>query len=639
MSGSDEFLQKLLATFRVEAEEHVNAISSGLVELEKAVGTDEHAAWVEKVYREAHSLKGAARAVALTDIEAVCQAMEGVLAAFKRGRVTSSPDLFDALHEAADTVRARLSAPSPGSAAPPDVVERLARLKGSEEPVEPPTAVTEPAPSGQAAATEVTPARDTVRVSTAKLDSLSRQAEELVSARLAAEQRTADLRAVRDLVGRMRRDLAGVQPDMRLARDIHEVSKILGFVEGTGADLRSLEAGLASLARALEQDARALGAMVDTLREDVKRALMLPFSTVFDVLPRMVRDLSRDRGKEVDLALVGGDVETDRRILEEIKDPLVHLLRNALDHGIEPPAERERLGKSRRGTVTVTAARLDGGTLEVRVADDGAGIDLGAVRAAAIKLGVVTAKGPDQIDDRTALSLVFRSGVSTSPVITDLSGRGLGLAIVQEKVERLSGLAWVEANPGGGTVFRIRLPLTLATSRGVLVKAADRVFVLPTTHVERVARVPIEDIRTVENRETVTLDGRQVSLVRLDEVLGLPACGAAQGRGDITLVVLGTSSERVAFVVDEVLDEQEVLVKGLGPQLPRVPNVAGATILGSGKVVPVLSVPDLMKSAGRVGQTAARAASPPAASPKSILVVEDSITARMLVKSILESAG
>jgi two-component system chemotaxis sensor kinase CheA len=343
-------------------------------------------------------------------------------------------------------------------------------------------------------------------------------------------------------------------------------------------------------------------------------------------------------GKEVELTTQGGEVELDRRILEEMKDPLIHLVRNCIDHGIEKPEERERRKKSRRGLLRIAINPINGSKIEIQVSDDGAGIDVSKVKSAAVKRGIISQEEAAKLSEQEAFSLIFQSGVSTSHIITDISGRGLGLAIVREKTEKLNGMVSVESVENLGTTFRIVVPLTLATFRGVLVGVNDRLFVLPTTNVERVVRVDKEEIKTVENRETVLLNGMAVSLIRLGDVLGLPRTPTSGP--SVQIVVLGSAEKRMAFLIDEVLQEQEVLVKTLGRQLSRVRNVAGATVLGSGKVVPILNVPDLMKSAVKVTSTSVRTPAEEAQTKRrSVLVVEDSITARTLLKNILDSAG
>jgi two-component system chemotaxis sensor kinase CheA len=245
--------------------------------------------------------------------------------------------------------------------------------------------------------------------------------------------------------------------------------------------------------------------------------------------------------------------------------------------------------------------------------------------------------------DQDLLAQVFQSGITTSPIITELSGRGLGLAIVREKVEKLGGTVSVTSTPDLGTTFRIVLPLTVATFRGLLVRLGEALFVLPAMHVSRVLRLKQEEIKTVEGRETICLNGGAVSLARLSAVLELPSPTPVQGSAELLPIVLLSSADtRIAFLVDEVLGEQEVLLKGLGQQLSRVRNFAGATVLGNGRVAPILNVTDLMKSAIKSASSARRssdAVAGGAEAVRSVLVVEDSITTRTLLKNILETGG
>jgi two-component system, chemotaxis family, sensor kinase CheA len=370
--------------------------------------------------------------------------------------------------------------------------------------------------------------------------------------------------------------------------------------------------------------------------------LMLPLATLGGLLSKLVRDLCRDQGKEADLTIRGDEVTIDKRILEQLKDPLIHLLRNCIDHGIETPEERRRAGKPPRAAIVLTVSPVNSNQVEISVSDDGAGIDVEKVKAAAGRRGVVAPAASDHLDESAALALVFETDVSTSPMITQLSGRGLGLAIVREKAEKLGGRVAIESHRGSGTTLRMTLPLTLATFRGVLVESARRLFIVPTAQVERVTRFRREDVQTVEGRRTLALNGRAVALVDLDEVLQLPPAPQGRGAADARpVMVLGAADQRVAFAVDAVLDEREVLVKRFTRPLSRVRNVAGATVLGSGEVAPILNVADLLKSARKAGAVlrAPAAAAAPEAPAKRVLVVEDSITSRMLLKGILESAG
>ena len=667
----DELLKKLLATFRVEADEHLQAMASGLLALEKTPPGEGQAEIVETIFREAHSLKGAARAVNLMEIESVCQALESVFAALKGRRLAVSPPLLDLLQQAVDALGGLLApGAGPSRSRSPAVAALMRRLDDAatgtpfvpEIPhaAETPAAALPDAPPMAAAVPPPFPApdlaADTVRISTAKLDAVMRQAEELLSPRLAAGQRARELRETAAALAAWRKERARIQPALRLverayartlkdtcsAREKQALPLLLEYLDAEPLNLKTLEDRLARLTRAAEHDRRTLSGMSDGLLHDVKEMQLLPFASLLDRFPRFARELARGQGKEVELALQGGEIEIDRRILEAMRDPLIHLLRNAIDHGIEPPAVRADRHKPARGTITLAISQQDGGKVEVLVADDGAGIDASSLRAAAGRLGLVSGEEAERLDEAAAQALAFQSGVTTSPLITDVSGRGLGLAIVREKVERLGGSVALESQPGAGTAFRIVLPLTLATFRGILVRAGEQLCVIPAARVERVTRVAGPDIQTVENRETIPLDGQAVALVWLGDVLELPRREPAEdAAGGVPAVVLGPDPGRVAFRVDAILGEQEVLVKTLGPQLARVRNVAGASVLGTGQVVPVLNVPDLLKSAVQLAATPrvpVAAEKPGAAEKPAILVVEDSITSRSLLKNILESA-
>jgi two-component system chemotaxis sensor kinase CheA len=370
---------------------------------------------------------------------------------------------------------------------------------------------------------------------------------------------------------------------------------------------------------------------------------MLPFSTLLEIFPKMIRDLSRDQGKEVELVIMGSEVEIDKRILEEMKDPLIHLLRNCIDHGIEKPEERIKNKKQPRGIITIAISQIDSNKIEIYLSDDGAGIDLEKVKKAAVKSGIISEEDRENLPEQEIYSLIFQSEVSTSPMITDLSGRGLGLAIVRERVEKLGGYISVQTEPHRGTVFRLLLPLTIATYRGIIVQAGDQLFAIPIAKVERVMRIKPDEIKTVENRETIVLNGRTIPLVCLTNVLEISRMKKQGGDSHfIPVVILGSAERRIAFSVDKILSEHELLVKSLGKNLSRVRNIAGATVLGSGRAVPILNVSDVMKSAVRLTSTSPQAAVTAGVEgdkKKSILVVEDSITSRMLLKNILEAAG
>jgi len=655
-----DFLKELRATFAAETKERLDAVSAGLVELEHSTSPERELELVEALFRETHSLKGAARSVNAASIEAVSHALESLFSALKRREIAQTPELFDLIHTAVDTIGGLLSSLETGPSTAEK--ERLKNLvfrlhqaqRGTLLPPKPasPAEQEEPTQAGKTAPPQ------TVRISAGKLDTLLHQTEGMLTAKLAAAQRAEELRDIRREFALWEKEWKKTLPSLRRMRrrlktetggeppsgkNDAPTGRLLDFLDWNYSSVKAVGYRLSRLAQGAEQDLLHLGDMVGTLLEDVREALMLPFSSLLALLPKLVRDLARDRGKEVELVMEGDTIEIDRRVLEELKDPLVHLVRNCVDHGIERPGERERQGKPRRGRVSVTVTLTESNRVEVVIADDGAGIDVIRLQEAAVKLGLVSLEGAEQADGQDPLSLIFASGLSTSPIIDDISGRGLGLAIVREKVERLGGTIAVETEAGRGTTFRSTLPLTLSTFRGVLVQAAGHLFVVPTTDMERVARKGRAAIATVENRETIELDGRTLSYILLGDVLDLPRTERTDEDGDqLSFFVLPTEQGGIAFGVDQVVGEQEVMVKGLGTQLRRVRNIAGATVLGSGKVVPILNSRDLVKSAVRVaaaGTVFGYAAPAEESASRSVLVVEDSITARTLLKNILESAG
>lgn len=673
-----EFLRLLRDTFRVEAREYVQTIAAELLALEKAPAPAGDRARIEVIFRTAHSLKGAARSVSAQEIELVCQALESVFAGWKNGRAGPEPKSFDTLQRAVEFIAALVDRPGEKSAgASAAEVERLVSALQTVAAAGPDrtaagagatAANVAPLPSRAAASVDASPApaippraplaravdsdvTDTVRIAATKLARLLREVEELLSLKQAAMQRAGDLGEIRSALSEWEREWAKFQRASREGRGgaadggPAELRNSGEFLEWSSSHLKSLDSLMAAAHRGARRDVQTAGKLVDSVLDETKHLMMMPVSTVADSLPLMARQLGRERGREIDLTLQGRAVEMDKRILDEIKDPLIHLVRNAVDHGVESPQERTRRGKPAVASLKIAVATVDSGKVEIAVTDDGAGIDPVRVKEAAVKKGVVTREEAADMSDQEAIALIFQSDVTTSPMVTDLSGRGLGLAIVREKTEKLGGKVVVETNRGKGTVFRLLLPISLAAFRGLLVRVEGRGFIIPVTAVDRVALIKLADLRTVQNRETIAVGGRAVSFVRLSAVLEIAGeTGRNPALSKVPVVIVGSMDERVAFAVDEVVHDEEVLVKQLPAPLLRIRNVAGATVLASGSLVPVLNAADLLKSARKVGVGApvggravmsARADAP----PKSILVAEDSITSRTLIKGILESAG
>jgi two-component system chemotaxis sensor kinase CheA len=334
--------------------------------------------------------------------------------------------------------------------------------------------------------------------------------------------------------------------------------------------LDALRAGLAEDSARLDYVARELEGGIRAIR-------LLPLATVFALFPRLVHDLAQEQGKEAELAIEGGETTADKRVLEEIKDPLMHLLRNALAHGIEAPQERAAAGKPRAGSVRLRASGSARGIL-IEVSDDGRGLDEAAIGRAAVKRGLATEQALAGMSRAQLQRLIFSSGLSTVPFVTDVSGRGVGLDVVRANVERLKGTIELDSAPGRGTRIAIRLPSMLATVRVLIVEVSGHAYALPSAAVEEARLIPGKDVFRMEGADAVLHRGRAVSVARLGALLELPASGAkANPAADRSPCVFVTQAgETVGLLVDALLDEQEVVLKAQSGLLERVRNVAGA---------------------------------------------------------------
>jgi two-component system chemotaxis sensor kinase CheA len=367
---------------------------------------------------------------------------------------------------------------------------------------------------------------------------------------------------------------------------------------------------------------------------------MLPVSTVFDTFPRLVRDLSREANKEVHLEIRGGDTGLDKMILEEIKDPLLHLIRNCIDHGIELPQDRINAGKMRTGKIILSAAH-EAGRIVIRIEDDGKGIDSNKVKQSALHKKVITAQEAEKLSDKEALYLIFLAGFSTKEIITDVSGRGVGLDVVKKNIEKMKGTITVQSDLGKGTVFTMMLPLTLATIHAMIIRVGSEIFAIPTITIEETVRVELHDIKTVVDKDVIVVNGKHIPVVRLASALDLKSVGTKKAITDkLPIIILNVDEIRIGFLVDELISEEEVVIKNLGDYLKGIPNTAGATILGEGEVVIILNVSEMIKLAKSVKETHLLEDIKDEQHPTySILVVDDASVLRELEKSMLETAG
>jgi two-component system, chemotaxis family, sensor kinase CheA len=640
VADREELKRRLLATFQGEAREHLEAIQAELDALTSDRTSPDAPKRMEDLFRAVHTLKGAARSVGFGDVESVCHRSESLLRDMVKGQVHLTDALLRVLREVADGLGGLISgttpsgrvdsilkaldrATSPGSTpaeppapqpAPTPKVEAVrAPVKPPEPapPVPPPSPPVAPAPAAPMAATE----SDNIRVEVKRLDRLVVLAEELLASKMALAERSRQAREVTEAVRLLRRQLKGNEA------------------------FRELEAATRKLSLALTDDDKVLQRAVDDLIDETRHARMMPASTLFEAFPRMVRDLCRETGKEIQWQVEGTETNVDRKVLELVKDPLIHLVRNAVDHGIEPPAEREALGKPRQGTVSVRIAPISEGRITIDVSDDGRGLNSAAILDAAIRSRVVTSDEAITLDDEEAVDLAFRAGVSTSPVITRLSGRGLGLSIVRERVERIDGRVSVKSFAGLGCLIRIDMPTSIATYRGLLVRAGGSLLLWPADSVERAINLTGDDVRMGLTSRMVAHEGELLPFGRLSAALRRGQTRTFDEQRNFPCVVARGGGRRGVFLVDEVVGDSEALIKDLQPPLKRVNNIAAAGLLGTGELVLVLRPSDALLSLQAAEPSESAVAPSLLPRVRRLLVVDDSITTRTMERNLFESAG
>ena len=560
---------EFLVIFRDEANERLDHIVDTLLAVEAGRAAVDA---IDGLFRDAHTIKGAAGMLGLDEVRALAHSMEDVLASARESG-SFPTELVEPLLRAADALRSHVA----GSGAPSadlldELASRRAELLGGGEPLESPeaTAREEEVPAGPAPAAGQE--RRTIRVAAEKLDRLL----DLVGETVLHRRRLEHSLGVR------------VHEDEGIADELGLGDRLLDDLKGAAIQMRTL-----------------------------------PLASITGPFPRAVRDIAAEAGRDVDLVITGADTELDRVILASMSEPLVHLLRNAIGHGIEPPHEREAAGKPRTGTVELRAEQR-GGTVEITVADDGRGVP-------AETLERVAREGT------TLAEALARAGFSTAGEVTELSGRGVGLDAVKTQVELFGGSVEVRSEPGQGTSVVLRLPLALALLEVLLVERGGRVYGVPLGSIEEA--VSVDGTLTLSGLPALELRGRSVPVADLAALAG---ADAAPPGSDAPALVIAAGGRRVAAVCDTLIGQEEVVVKPLGPLLQTVSGYLGAAILGDGRIALLLDPSSLVREPGRAARRRPEAAPSPIGgniqAPK-VLVVEDSFTVRELQRSILEAAG
>ncbi len=684
MMIEDEELRNI---YKIASQEHIEKIETGLLNMEK---NEQDLSILEELLREAHSLKGDSRMLGVKDVETLIHQIEHILGTIKKGEQSLNADLISRLMIGLDAIRKLVNHAVTGEESGVNTFKVLAELMGAntgvpvaknnekanvndsqksdlsniqenngkilikeEEVIEPEIKI-EPAKIVPISAV-VTEEKDkstvtfptidgykieTIRVETKHLDTLMTQTGELTVTKVRIAHRLNEMDEIVNLWEELTRDNL-------FKRRLNSENN--GY-EKTEEKFNQIGTLIGNLRNTIYEDTARLEIISNELEEGIRTLRLLPLSTIFQLYPRMVRDLAKQQKKEINLVIEGGETKADKRILEEMKDAIMHIIRNGIDHGIETPEERERLGKSRIATLKIKGYQTATNIL-IEISDDGRGLDLEKIKKVAVKKGLCRADELAAMTQNQIYQYIFTPGFSTRNVVTEVSGRGVGLDVVRTNVERLKGTILIESTPQKGCVFRMQLGITLATAHVLIVQLDLRIYALPVEFVQTILLVQQDDIFAIEGKDTILWNSQPISVINLGDLLELPS----QNSNTISAltkpcIILQVGSEKLGIFVDELLDEQDVMLKPQSKILKKVRNVSGATILGTGDVCMVLNPVDMIQSvrknipvksviiAEQLGEEKLTEIVPEVQKPV-ILLVEDSIATRTQEKRILENAG
>lgn len=495
----------------------------------------------------------------------------------------------------------------------------------------------------------------TIRVDTQKLDYLVNQVGELIISKIKSKEHLAEIEKISNYIedwyrewGKAKKLIKYIDKkpvktsELPSGASVYSQNKnIFTFFEESTLKLTSFMNKMNSLYKTIQEDETRLNLIVNELEEGIKSIRVLPLATIFHMFPRMVRDISREKGKEIEFVILGSETSVDKKILEEIKSPLIHIIRNSIDHGIEEPEERIKNGKSPIGKIVLSASHLENSVL-IEITDDGKGINLEAIKNKVLQKGLLTPAELQAMNDEQIMNIIFWPGFSTGEVITDISGRGIGLDIVYTKITQLSGKVNIKSIAGQGCTVSIQLPVTMATVKSFLVKVNQQTFAIPTSAIKKTLLINHSEIIYKEGKETIIVDNKIVPICRLSHILEMNHSPINEEK--MVIIVVEAEDVQVGFIVERLIGDQEILHKNLTAPLLRVKNVAGVTTLGSGELCLVLNVNDIVKSAYYIfgmskKELIINRENSTSVVQKNILVVDDSVTTRILERNILRAAG
>ncbi len=591
-------MESIIEEFMVETKEIVNALDANLVKLERE---PDNLNLLNEIFRGAHTMKGAAGFLGFNELMKLTHKMEDILNKLRKAELSVTPDVMDILLESVDFVKLTLqdiTDKTQGRTDTSGIIGKLESLASGKAP-----AAGESAKAAEpAAAARETKSVEPMQSEIAQPASANRNAEQPVpepgktSAQTAAPQAQAAPSAAQQATSAA----AAKKGDSTIRVDVDRLDNLVNMVGELVLGRNALMQTLTSLQRdhegekSVDQLAQA-SAQVNFITTELHMAIMkmrmLPIGNVFNKFPRMVRDLSRDMKKQVDLVIEGEETELDKSVLEEISDPLMHLIRNSVDHGLELPEDRKAKGKPERGMVKL-AAFQEGNNIVIEVIDDGRGMDIEAIKKKAIERNITTAEELPKLTDKEILSFIFLPGFSTAKKISDVSGRGVGMDVVRTNIEKLKGTIELSTEKDKGSKITIKLPLTLAIVQGLLVSCGDDVFAIPLTSVIETVVVTPQQLKYINNKPVIKLRDTILPIV---DMMSLLFNGKKKERCHLNVVGVGLAEKKLGLVVDSLIGQEEVVIKSIGDYLGQVPGVAGATIMGDGRVRLIIDLASLFE--------------------------------------------
>jgi two-component system chemotaxis sensor kinase CheA len=607
-------MDDLIKEFLVESIENLDRLDSELVKLETDPSSQE---LLSSIFRTIHTIKGSCGFLGFSKLEKVAHVGESLLSRLRDGKLSLTPEFTSGLLAMVDAIRTMLgeiqTTEQDGNETYPELIETLNKLQNQGQ--EPPSkAAAEASLPKEPPKTQKGDSSKEDSAKSVPSASVPTQPEQALPARpeppapsaaapgetSPAQHPTDDSRSKNAAAETIRVDVHLLDRLMNLVGEL-----VLTRNQITQFSARQSDPNLVS-------PAQQLNLLTSELQEEVMRTRMQPISNVFDKFPRVVRDVATARGKQVLIEMEGKETELDRSLLEAIKDPLTHIVRNSVDHGIEMPEERVARGKRPEGRLVLRACH-EGGQVLVEISDDGAGIDTARVKSKAIERGVITAQQATRMSEGELLNLVFLPGFSTAEKVTNLSGRGVGMDVVKTNIDRVNGTVDLQSYPGKGTTIKIKIPLTLAIVRAVIIQSRGKRFAVPQVNIQELVRLEADRVRTdiesVHGVPVYRMRGRLLPLIYLSEELKLAKKNANQAEQDeaTNIVVLQANDHPFGLVVDEINDSEEIVVKPLSKHLRGLKIFAGATIMGDGKVALILDVVGLAQNANLLSEASDRA--------------------------------